>query len=569
MKKAITRLMGATLLLLLSLSFGLSTAQEANAADGTITITTNKDVNSKIKLAITMEGEDAPTFEGIKADKDFEDGAEIEYIIEKQTFTIKGNLLLLYCGGNEITSITVANNPKLSLLDCANNQITTLSLASCTDLQTLNCSKNQLKGEGLDDIIASLPSRKDTKEDAGRLQIFDNRDKKETNICTKAQVAAAKAKGWIAKECTGKPETVGNWLNNYKGSDADKPAEEPTKSTIKITTAKNIDEIIKIWVEGSDITIEGVTGAVGTGEYINYTIKNQTIGMSGNITLFDCNTMGLTKVDLSQCNTLNELYVYQNELSNLSVGNNKNITWVDCSRNNISGKAMDEFITSLPDRSKEEKKGAIGLIDNTDTSNPDKNVCTKAQVEAAKNKGWIVKEYIGEQKWAEYAGSENPTPTPKTYSVTIAPTENGTIEIEGEGSDNLSAVAEGTELTVKATPNAGYKLETLTANGVDIKATGKFVVNAATTVKATFSIISSVGEIEAMGLKVFPNPAKDFVKIEGAAANAMIRLNTMDGKVLLTAKTDAEGKATIDLTGIEAGNYILQIGRQVVRLLHN
>lgn len=48
----------------------------------------------------------------------------------------------------------------------------------------------------------------------------------------------------------------------------------------------------------------------------------------------------------------------------------------------------------------------------------------------------------------------------------------------------------------------------------------------------------------------------------------MIRLNTMDGKVLLTAKTDAEGKATIDLTGIEAGNYILQIGRQVVRLLH-
>lgn len=291
--------------------------------------------------------------------------------------------------------------------------------------------------------------------------------------------------------------------------------------------------------------------------------------MSGNITLFDCNTMNLTMVDLSQCNTLKGLYVYQNELSDLNVGNSKDITWVDCSRNNISGKAMDDFIASLPDRSQKETKGGIGAIDNTNANNLDKNVCTKAQVEAAKKKGWIVKEYIGNNKWAEYAGSENPTPTPKTYSVTIAPTENGTIKIEGKGSDNLSAVAEGAELTVKATPNTGYKLETLTANGVDIKATGKFVVNAATTVKATFSIISSVGEIEAMGLKVFPNPAKDFVKIEGAAANAMIRLNTMDGKVLLTAKTDAEGKATIDLTGIEAGNYILQIGRQVVRLLHN
>lgn len=74
------------------------------------------------------------------------------------------------------------------------------------------------------------------------------------------------------------------------------------------------------------------------------------------------------------------------------------------------------------------------LIDNTNANNLDKNVCTKAQVEAAKKKGWIVKEYIGNNKWAEYAGSENPTPTPKTYSVTIAPTENGTIKIKGKGS---------------------------------------------------------------------------------------------------------------------------------------
>ena len=50
----------------------------------------------------------------------------------------------------------------------------------------------------------------------------------------------------------------------------------------------------------------------------------------------------------------------------------------------------------------------------------------------------------------------------------------------------MQAVPAGTTLTVVVTPDAGWKLKTLTANGDDIAATKQFTVNAAVTVLAVF-----------------------------------------------------------------------------------
>lgn len=75
--------------------------------------------------------------------------------------------------------------------------------------------------------------------------------------------------------------------------------------------------------------------------------------------------------------------------------------------------------------------------------------------------------------------------TKKSFAVTFNKVGEGTLT--ATGASNLNTVAYGTELTINATPAAGYELVSITANGVDITATKKIVVKDNLTVKATFA----------------------------------------------------------------------------------
>ena len=72
------------------------------------------------------------------------------------------------------------------------------------------------------------------------------------------------------------------------------------------------------------------------------------------------------------------------------------------------------------------------------------------------------------------------TSTQKDYPVTKQVEGEGELIIKGY--EDLTAVPDGTKLTVEAKPAAGYELTTLEANGKDLLATKSFTVTAATTV---------------------------------------------------------------------------------------
>ena len=74
----------------------------------------------------------------------------------------------------------------------------------------------------------------------------------------------------------------------------------------------------------------------------------------------------------------------------------------------------------------------------------------------------------------------------ETFLVTLSPAEHGSIKIENKDENALAAVAQGTELTVTVTPDAGYKLKRLKANEEDITTTCKFIVMDVTVVTAEF-----------------------------------------------------------------------------------
>ena len=80
-------------------------------------------------------------------------------------------------------------------------------------------------------------------------------------------------------------------------------------------------------------------------------------------------------------------------------------------------------------------------------------------------------------------------------AISLAKEGEGTLAIKGYSDAALQAVAEGTELTVVATPKAGYLLTALTAGTQNILATKKFTVTGAVTVKAVFKTIEEAPKV--------------------------------------------------------------------------
>lgn len=314
-------------------------------------------------------------------------------------------------------------------------------------------------------------------------------------------------------------------------------------NVITFTTAKAVDETVKLRFDysGAAPTLSGMTGTPESGKWITYTLKSQTVTITGDVTYLDCSGNQLTALDLQKNTALIELECYKNQLTTLDVSQNTALTWLNCSNNQltaldvsqntalthlycddnqltalevsqnsaltifscsinqltaldvskntkletlrchgnqIKGEEMTRLVNSLPDRTGK----ATGNFTVVQEPALEGNICLKSDVAIAKSKNWNTLKYKSDtDETVSYEGREDAQP----LKVTLTKVGEGTITATGAA--DLNAVPEGTELTIKATPAEGYELTALTANGTDILATKKFVVKGATEVKATFS----------------------------------------------------------------------------------
>ena len=269
------------------------------------------------------------------------------------------------------------------------------------------------------------------------------------------------------------------------------------------------------------------------------------------LTTLVCYENKLTQLDLSPCTKLTELGVGENLLTHLDVSHNRELQFLDCYGNQIKGEAMTELVNGLPDR--RGKVSGIFQVIGMDAQT-DGNICLKSDVAIAKGKNWSVQSCSGDSE------GEDPT-----YSVTLTKEGEGTLT--ATGADDLNAVPYGTELTVIATPAEGYELTALTANGIDILATKKIVVKGATEVKATFVDHTSVGEVGTETMRLYPNPAREYIIVEGTLPATLVTLYSMEGMRLYEDETDAEGTLRIDLSAYAEGTYLLRIADQTHRII--
>lgn len=149
----------------------------------------------------------------------------------------------------------------------------------------------------------------------------------------------------------------------------------------------------------------------------------------------------------------------------------------------------------------------------------------------------------------------DPDPDPVTHTVTVnQPSEGGSIsvtDIEGSAVD-LRCVADGTRLLVKATPDAGYELERIMANGTDITATGEVTVAADMTITATFARMSTLRSVSTR-ISCADGDASAAGRVEWKLKGAAVYdspVKVESGKVITVSVRTADGYCITEASGM-------------------
>lgn len=329
------------------------------------------------------------------------------------------SLTHLDCSDNQLTTLDLSDNTKLVTLFCNDNALTTLNIAECKALTTIRCYHNQIKGESMEALISSLPQNPTNSQYA--IYIYDNVTSGEGNVCTTAQVSAAKAKGWLPVSYNGT-----GWAA-YEGS---------STYEVVIDEANFPDANFRSWlleqdygqdgilteVEISKITMLfvgslGISNLRGIEHFTALTFldcvdnKLTTLDVSKNtaLTRLNCGLNLLTSLDVSKNTALTSLVCYDNQLTVLDVSECTILENLTCFHNQIKGEAMDFLISSLYQNTSDHPH-PLYIYDTN--SGSEGNICTKSQVIAAKAKGWQA--YCSTSfdpttgwQWGEYEGSDD------------------------------------------------------------------------------------------------------------------------------------------------------------------
>ena len=363
-------------------------------------------------------------------------------------------LTRLDCFYNQLTTLDVSQNTALTELYCYNNQLTTLDVSKNTALTDLDCSGNRIKGEEMTRLVNSLPDR--TGKATGKFTVVREPDL-EGNICLKSDVAIAKGKNWN----TLKYNSDTNEYVAYEGAEKGQPLKvtltKEGEGTISATGATDLNAVPL----GTELTIV----ATPTDGY----------GLKA-LTANGTDILATKKFTVTAATEVKAIFAKTYAVTLTKEGEGT-LTATGAADFNAVPEGTELTIEATP---------ADGYELTALTANGTNILATK--------------------KFTVTADMEvKATFAKKTYAVTLTKEGEGTITATGAA--DLAAVPYGTELTIEATPAAGYELKALTANGTDILATKKFVVTAATTVKATFTKKTAADVVNGSSVRLYPNPA--------------------------------------------------------------
>jgi hypothetical protein len=114
-------------------------------------------------------------------------------------------LMSLNCSNNRLTSLDVSKNAALKGLSCDGNSLKSLDVSKNTVLTKLSCYGNQISGDGMTQLVNSLPTR--TTSNYGILLVCADYVSPD-NVITAAQVKIATDKCWKVQKYLGNGNAV-------------------------------------------------------------------------------------------------------------------------------------------------------------------------------------------------------------------------------------------------------------------------------------------------------------------------------------------------------------------------
>ena len=321
--------------------------------------TADRDEAGNIKITATNFPD--PVFRGYLYDNYGADGvlsdAEIDNVTQlslsnKGVKTLEGIeffplLEKLVCSYNQLTSLDVSKNTKLTKLYCDGNQLTSLDVSKNIALRELSCYNNQIKGAAMDALVESLPT-----VSSGDMRVICAVN--EGNVMTKTQIRAARAKGWIPMFDSYR--TQGSWvpcgwedgIDVVETNFPDKSFREYLLRTDYgvdgVLTDKELKNVIQINVPSQEIqSLQGIEYFTALTSLRCYHNQLTSLDVSKNTALeyLDCYNNQLTSLDVSKNTELTYLCCNMNQLTSLDVSKNAALTELYCSSNKLT--SLDVF----------------------------------------------------------------------------------------------------------------------------------------------------------------------------------------------------------------------------------
>lgn len=447
---------------------------------------------------------------------DWGDGVESTQVVGTQlkrfdgvasgaTLKIKGNIneadFSSYPGmgmwDNKFTSMTLKNCESLEALNVYMNEIGSLNVTNCPNLQILDCSYT-----GISEINVS------------------QNPKLVSLVCYGNQIASLDlSKNLDLVELNAKSNLLTE-LNLFANPALEYLDVQNNKLTaIDVTQMKSLAQL---YVSSNQLT---------------------EINVSQNPDLYILNVSDnqLKTLDVSQNLTLGKLLCADNQIAQLDLTNQEYVFYVDCQSNKMTACALTDLYYSLPEYPElvTPLKGHTLWVkgNNPETANDAEH----AESILATGKGWVIN-YDGDGSGCDQA-----------YVTVIAP-QNGTVEVftaNGEKVLSGTKVAKNSELTVKASPDAGYAVGRMTANGKDL-VDGKFTITRSTDVAVRFEMSTGINDVDA---------ANDGVAVAGGHCivtvatdqPVVVSIFTLEGKLVKQSTMDQSGEINVP-----SGTYVVK-----------
>lgn len=158
--------------------------------------------------------------------------------------------------------------------------------------------------------------------------------------------------------------------------------------------------------------------------------------------------------------------------------------------------------------------------------------------------------------------------------------EGGVLQLNDcDAESSVNTFDKGSEIRITATPAVGYRLTSIKVGDEEfLNKELRFVATANVRVEAIFSKetpeaiaddhLTTYGEqnSNAPEVKIYPNPAVDYVFVEGSFG-ATVYLFDLSGRCVATSRVASSGVAKLDLSAVATGDYILSVAGKVARLM--